>query len=167
MSICIGSPAPDFTLVTIGADGPETITLSDLIGTNHLVILFFPMAFTSVCTEELCDISNTLSIYSSLDATVLGISGDGPFAQQVWAKQEGISLTLLSDYEHLVAQAYGIAYTSFLPEANLIMGGVPKRSAFVIDKKGIIRHIDIQENPKDMPNFVSIQECLHDLNKTG
>lgn len=163
MSIKIGDKAPDFTLVTKTADGPETVTLSDHIGETNILLLFVPMAFTGVCTTELCDITNNMNTYSSLDAKVFAISGDNPFAQEAWAQKEGIKLPLLSDYEHEVAKAYGVAYEQFLPEANLIMGGVSKRSAFVIDKAGVIQFVDIKDHPKDLPDFAAIQECLKGL----
>lgn len=163
MSIQVGDKAPDFTLVTKTADGPETVTLSDLVGTANLVLLFVPMAFTGTCTEEFCDITKGISAYDALDAKVIGISGDNPFAQEEWAQKEGIGIMLLSDYEHDVAKAYGIAYESFLPAANLIMGGVPKRSAFVIDKSGVVKYAEVQEDPHDLPDFDAIQACLKSL----
>jgi peroxiredoxin len=163
MSINIGDQAPDFTLVTKSAQGPELVKLSDWIGKSNIVLLFVPMAFTSVCTTEFCDISAGIAEYEALNAKVFGISGDNPFAQAVWAEKEGITLPLLSDYEHNVAKAYGVAYDQFLPEANLIMGGVAKRSAFVIDQAGIIRHIDIQNHPKDLPDFDAVKATLKSL----
>lgn len=163
MALNIGDSAPDFTLVTAGADGPELVKLSDLIGKSNIVLLFFPMAFTGVCTQEFCDITAGISEYESLDAKVFGISGDNPFAQDEWAKKEGIKVPLLSDYEHSVAGAYGVAYEQFLPEANLIMGGVSKRSAFVIDKEGKVQFIDIQDHPKDLPDFDAVKKTLEGL----
>ena len=121
------------------------------------------MAFTGGCTAEFCEISAGLSDYTALDATVLGISGDNPFAQEAWAKKEGITITLLSDYEHAVTEAYGVAYEQFLPEKNLIMGGVSKRSAFLIDKAGVIQYAEVQEHPKDMPDFDAIKATLRSL----
>jgi peroxiredoxin len=137
--------------------------LSDLIGKSNIVLLFVPMAFTGGCTAEFCEISKGISEYDALDAKVLGISGDNPFAQEAWAQKEGITITLLSDYEHAVTEAYGVAYKQFLPEKNLIMGGVPKRSAFVIDRAGIIQYAEIQEHPKDMPDFEAIKAVLRSL----
>src|SRR6476660_7118377 len=110
MALQVGDTAPDFTLVTKTAEGPALVKLSDEIGKKNILLLFVPMAFTGVCTTELCDITQGLADYSALDATVFGISGDNPFAQEAWAKKEGIGLTLLSDYEHAVAKAYGVAY---------------------------------------------------------
>jgi peroxiredoxin len=163
MSIKVGDKAPDFTLVTKTADGPKLFTLSEHIGKSNLLLLFVPMAFTGVCTTEFCDISNGIAEYESLDAKVIGISGDNPFAQAAWAEKEGITLPLLSDYEHHVAKSYGVAYDQFLPEANLIMGGVAKRSAFVIDKAGVVRYAEVQNHPKDLPDFSAIKDLLKSL----
>jgi len=163
MSITTGDKAPDFKLVTKGAEGPEIVTLSEQIGKSNIVLLFIPMAFTGVCTDEFCAISNDIASYEALDAKVYGISGDNPFAQEAWAEKEKITLSLLSDYEHEAAKAYGVAYDSFLPEANLIMGGVAKRSAFVIDKEGIVRYAEVQDHPKDLPDFDKVKETLKGL----
>lgn len=163
MKLKVGDKAPDFTLVTKTAEGPELVKLSDEIGKSNLVLLFVPMAFTGVCTTELCDISTGIKDYEALDAKVLGISGDNPFAQEIWAQKENITIPLLSDYEHSVAKAYGVAYDQFLPDKNLIMGGVAKRSAFVIDKVGVIRYAEVQEHPKDLPDFGKIKDTLRSL----
>ncbi len=158
-----GTQAPDFTLSSITAEGPKRITLSAEIGKKNLLLLFVPLAFTSVCTTEFCEISKGIGAYESLDAVVYGISGDNPFAQQAWAAKEGITIPLLSDYEHTVAKAYGIAYESFLPQVGLGFGGVPKRSAFIIDRSGIIQYAESSDDPKQLPNFVSIQARLAEL----
>lgn len=163
MSIKVGDKAPDFTLVTKTAEGPQLLKLADHIGKSNIVLLFFPMAFTSVCTTEMCDISSGIKDYEGLDAKVFGISGDSPFAQEAWAQKEGITLPLLSDYEHTVAKDYGIAYEQFLPEANLIMGGVAKRSAFVIDKSGVVQFVDVKDHPKDLPDFEALKAILKSL----
>lgn len=163
MSIKVGDKAPDFTLVSKTANGPELVTLSELVGKSNILLLFVPMAFTGGCTTELCSISNGISEFTSLDATVLGISGDNPFAQEIWAQKEGITLQLLSDYEHEVSKAYGVAYEQFLPDKNLIMGGVSKRSAFLVDKEGIVRYAEVLENPKDMPDFDAVKTALRSL----
>lgn len=163
MSIQVGDKAPDFTLVSLTANGPELVTLSDLVGKSNIVLLFVPMAFTGVCTTEFCEISQGISEYDALDAKVLGISGDNPFAQDAWAKKEGITITLLSDYEHAVTKAYGVAYEQFLPAKNLIMGGVPKRSAFVLDKAGVVKYAEVLESPGDLPNFAAIKAALKEI----
>lgn len=163
MALKVGDKAPDFTLSSKQADGIKLIKLSDNLGKQNTLLLFVPMAFTGVCTKELCDISAGLTVYTSLNAAVLGISGDNPFAQEQWALKEKIQMPLLSDYEHKVAVAYGCAYDSFLPAKNLPMGGVPKRSAFVVDKAGIIRYAEVKESPGDLPNFEAIKACLATL----
>jgi peroxiredoxin len=121
------------------------------------------MAFTGVCTKEMCEVSAGLNQYASLNADVLGISGDNPFAQAEWAAKEKITVPLLSDYEHKVAQSYGIAYPSFLPEKNLGMGGVAKRSAFVVDKQGVIVYAESHDNPGELPSFDKIKATLSSL----
>ncbi|MBA3272659.1 MAG: redoxin domain-containing protein, partial [Chthoniobacterales bacterium] len=113
MALSVGTKAPDFTLSTKAADGPKQITLSDNFGKTHTLLLFFPMAFTGTCTTEMCGVSLDLSAYGSLNATVYGISGDNPFAQEAWAQKEKITVPLLSDYEHEVARSYDVAYDSF------------------------------------------------------
>ncbi len=163
MSVKVGDQAPDFTLVTKTAEGPQLFKLGEHIGKSNLVLLFVPMAFTGVCTTEFCDISAGIKDYEALDAKVIGISGDNPFAQAAWAEKEGITIPLLSDYEHAVAKAYGVAYDQFLPEANLIMGGVAKRSAFVIDKDGLVQYAEVQEHPKDLPDFEAVKAALKAL----
>ena len=163
MSLKVGDKAPDFKLVTMGAEGPEIVTLSEQIGKSNIVLFFVPAAFTGVCTTELCDLSSGINTYEELDAIVYGISGDSPFAQAEWAKKENIGLSLLSDYEHAAAKAYGVAYDQFLPEKNLIMGGVAKRSAFVIDKTGVVRYAEVQEHPKDLPDFDAVKAALKAL----
>lgn len=158
----IGDKAPDFKLTTLGADGPAHVSLGDHSGSNVL-LLFVPMAFTGVCTDELCSVTNTINDYESTNAKVIAISGDNPFAQAAWAEKEGIKLTLASDYEHKVAKAYGIAYDSFLPDKNLDMGGVPKRSAFIVDGSGVIQYAESNDNPGELPDFDAIKAKLGEL----
>jgi peroxiredoxin len=163
MPLSAGTKAPDFSLSTKTADGPKQIKLSNNFGKKNTLLLFFPMAFTGTCTTEMCDTSKDLPNYSGLNAIVYGISGDNPFAQEAWAQQEKISVTLLSDYEHKVAKDYGVVYDSFLPERNLGMGGVPKRAAFVIDKHGVIQHADVREDARELPDFDKIKTKLEQL----
>lgn len=163
MPLAVGTKAPDFTLSTKTADGPKKIKLSDNFGQKNTVLLFFPMAFTGTCTEEMCSTSKELPSYNGMNAVVYGISGDNPFAQEAWAKKESIEVTLLSDYEHKVAKDYGVVYDSFLPQINLGMGGVPKRSAFVIDKSGVIQYAESNDDAKQLPNFDKIKAKLAEL----
>ncbi|MEP6955862.1 MAG: redoxin domain-containing protein [Chthoniobacterales bacterium] len=163
MALSVGTPAPDFTLPTKTADGPKQITLRERFGQGHTVLLFFPMAFTGTCTTEMCGVSMDLSAYEELNATVYGISGDNPFAQEAWAQKEKISLPLLSDYEHHVARAYDVAYDSFLPQLNLPMGGVPKRAVFVIDRAGVIQYAESNDDARELPDFEKVKARLQEL----
>jgi peroxiredoxin len=163
MSLAVGTKAPDFALSTETADGPKQIKLSDNFGKKNTLLLFFPMAFTGTCTTEMCEVSGGLSGYSGMNAAVYGISGDNPFAQEAWAQKEKITVPLLSDYEHKVAKAYDVMYDSFLPELNLGMAGVPKRSAFVIDKNGVIQYTESNDDAKQLPNFDKIKAKLAEL----
>ncbi len=161
MALETGTKAPDFSLGTKTADGPKKIRLSDNFGSKNTVLLFFPWAFSSVCTQEMCDFSNGLAEYSGLNAEVYGISGDSPYALEAWAKANNITVTLLSDYDHKVTKAYDVAYESFFPPVGI--AGVPKRSAFVIDKNGVIQYAESSDNPKQIPSFEAINAKLAEL----
>src|SRR5207237_8630567 len=163
MPLAVGTKAPDFTLSTKTADGPKQIKLSGNFGKKNTLLLFFPMAFTGTCTEEMCSLTPALPNYEGMNAVVYGISGDNPFAQEAWAKKEDIEVTLLSDYEHKVARDYGVAYDSFLPQINLGMAGVAKRSAFIIDKNGVIQYAESNDDAKQLPNFDKIKAKLAEL----
>ena len=163
MALSVGDKAPDFTLTTLGAEGPELVTLSEQLGGGSVLLLFVPMAFTGVCTDEFCSVTGDIDAYTGLNAKVLGISGDNPFAQANWAEKEGIKLTLLSDYEHEVTKAYDVAYDSFLPDKNLTMGGVSKRSAFIVDKDGVIQYAESHDSPGELPDFDAIKAKLAEL----
>src|ERR1700730_11795515 len=163
MPLVVGTKAPDFTLATKTAEGPKRIKLSDNFGKKNTLLLFFPMAFTGTCTTEMCDTSKELPNYRGMNTVVYGISGDNPFAQEAWAQKEKIGVTLLSDYEHRVAKDYGVAYDSFLPQLNLGMSGVAKRSAFIVDKSGVIQYAESNDDAKQLPNFDKIKAKLAEL----
>lgn len=163
MALAIGSKAPDFTLPTKTADAPRPVRLSENFGNKNSLLLFFPMAFTGTCTTEMCGVGNGLREYADLNCEVYGISGDNPFAQEAWAKKESINVTLLSDYEHKVAQSYGVDYDSFLPQLNLGFAGVAKRSAFLIDREGIIRYAEVHDDARELPNFDQIKTKLAEI----
>lgn len=158
MALAVGSKAPDFTLKTKTADGLKDIKLSDNFGKKNTVLLFFPLAFTGVCTQEMCDVSKGLNAYSGLNAEVYGVSVDSPFSQEAWAQKEKISVTLLSDLNKKTAESYGV----LLPDL-IGLGAVSARAAFVIDKKGVVQHIEQTPTPKDLPNFNAIQSALEKL----
>ena len=163
MPLAVGTKAPDFTLSTKTADGPKQIKLSDNFGKKNTLLLFFPMAFTGTCTTEMCDVSNGLNAYTDLNAAVYGISGDNPFAQEAWARKEGITVPLLSDYEHQVARIYDAIYESFLPQIGLGMSGVPKRATFVIDRAGVIQYVDCNDDARVVPDFNIVKAKLAEL----
>ena len=163
MALAVGTKAPDFTLPTKTADGPRPIRLSENFGNKNTLLLFFPMAFTGTCTTEMCGVGNGLREYGDLNCEVYGISGDNPFAQEAWAQKEKINVTLLSDYEHKVASSYGVAYESFLPQLNLGFAGVAKRSAFLIDRDGVIQYAEVHEDARELPDFDKIKTKLAEL----
>lgn len=163
MPLAIGTKAPDFTLPTKTDDGPKQVRLSENFGKRNTLLAFFPMAFTSTCTMEMCGVSSDIAAYGEMNAVVYGISGDNPFAQEAWARKEGIIVPLLSDYEHKVARMYGAVYDSFLPEIGLGMGGVPKRATFVIDRDGVIQYVDCNDDARVVPDFNKVKAKLKEL----
>jgi peroxiredoxin len=163
MALAAGTKAPDFSLPTKTAEGPKQVKLSENFGKTNTLLLFFPMAFTGTCTTEMCSVSNGLREYSAMNANVYGISGDNPFAQEAWAQKEKITVPLLSDYEHKIAKQYDVVYDSFLPQMNLGMGGVPKRSAFIIDREGVIQYAESNDDARELPNFDKIKAKLAEL----
>lgn len=163
MPLAVGTKAPDFILSTKTADGPKQIRLGENFGKGNILLLFFPMAFTGTCTTEMCEVSAGLNAYTNSNAVVYGISGDNPFAQEAWAQKEKITVPLLSDYEHKIAKEYGVMYDSFLPQMNLGMSGVPKRSAFIIDKNGVIQYAESNDDARQLPNFEKIKAKLAEL----
>jgi glutaredoxin-dependent peroxiredoxin len=155
MPLAVGSKAPDFTLKTKTADGPKEVKLSENFGKTQTVLLFFPAVFTSVCTQEMCDIASGLGEYSDLGAQVYGISVDGPAAQEAWAKQNKIGITLLSDQNKTVIKAYDIV----LP-ALFGMYETAARGAVVIGKDGVVKYAEQTPTPKDLPNFSAVKAAL-------
>ena len=156
MELKIGNKAPNFTLRNTSKD---EVSLADYQGEN-VVLLFFPLAFTGVCTEELCQIRDEKSEYEALQAKVLAISVDSLFTLDKFKEQEGYNFPLLSDWNKEVSRAYGTLYEDFV----LGMKGVAKRSAFIIDGKGIIRYAEVLEKASDLPNFGAIKGTLQSLN---
>ena len=159
MAISIGSKAPDFTLKSMSSGELGDIQLSANYGEKNTLLLFVPLAFTGVCTQELCDVSGGLDDYSDLNANVIAISVDSPFAQAQWAEKENISITLASDLNKKTAADYGVLLDDLLG-----LGSVSARAAFVIDKEGTVQYAEQTETPKDLPNFDAIKEALSKLN---
>ena len=158
MAIPVGSKAPDFTLKSKNASGLVDVALSKNLGKKNTVLLFFPLAFTSVCTSEMCGVTAGLSEYSGQNADVIGISVDSPFAQEAWAQKEKIGITLASDLNKKTAQAYG----TLLPDL-IGIGSVSARAAFVIDKNGIVQYSEQTPSPKELPDFNKVKETLAKL----
>jgi len=155
MALAVGTKAPDFTLKTKTADGLKDIKLSDHLGKDQVVLLFFPLAYTGVCTQEMCDISNGLSGYASLGATVYGISVDSPFTHEAWAKANKITVTLLSDLNKTTTKAYDVVFPNLAG-----VGDTSARAAFVIGKDGVIKYAEQTPTPKDLPSFEKIKAAL-------
>jgi len=158
MALEIGTKAPDFTLKSMAADGLVDVTLSSNFGKQATVVLFFPLAFTGVCTQEMCDVTAGLGKFSDLKAEVLGISVDSPFAQGAWAKKEGITIKLLSDLNKTVTKAYDVVFPGLAG-----IGDTSARAAFVIDAAGQIVYSEQTATPKDLPNFEKIEAVLKAL----
>lgn len=158
MPLAVGTHAPDFTLKTKTAEGLKDIKLSDNFGKKNTVLLFVPLAFTGVCTAELCDISGGINAYTSLNAEVLVISVDSPFAQEAWALKDKITLTLLSDLNKTVTKDYEVVFPNLAG-----IGDTAARAVFVIGKDGKIAYSEQTATPKDLPNFVAVKAALEKL----
>jgi peroxiredoxin len=155
MPLAPGTKAPDFTLKTMTADGLKDVRLSDSVGKRKTLLLFFPLAFTGTCTQEMCSVSGGLGDYSGLDAEILGISVDSPFAQAAWAKESKITVKLLSDLDKKVAAAYGVIFPGLAG-----IGDTAARAAFVIGTDGVITYSEQTATPKDLPNFPAIKAAI-------
>ena len=155
MSANVGDSAPGFSLKNTDL---QDVSLADYAGKN-VVLLFVPLAFTGVCTQELCDISAGINAYDDLGAQVLGISVDSPFSLKAWAEKEGITIPLLSDFNKEVSAAYGAQFEDLMG-----LKGIAKRSAFVVDGAGTIRYASVSDDPKILPDFAAIKACLQSLN---
>lgn len=155
MAISVGTKAPEFTLKSKQPSGLVDVKLSDNLGRKNTVLLFFPAAFTSVCTKELCDITADLNGYSGLNASVIGISVDTPFAQEAWAQKEKISIPLASDLNKQVIRDYDVVFPMLAG-----IGDTAARAAIVIDKNGVVQYSEQTPTPKDLPNFEKVKETL-------
>jgi peroxiredoxin len=157
MPIEPGTPAPDFSLTDTNK---QTVTLSSLKGEN-VVLLFFPFAFTSTCTRELCSVRDDIANYRGLDARVYGISTDAIYSLIKYKEEQQLNFDLLSDFNKEACTAYGSKYEIF----NFGTKGVAKRSAFVIDREGIVRYAEVLENASEIPNLEAVKATLGSINK--
>jgi len=157
MPIAVGTKAPDFTLKSKTPADVE-VKLSNNFGKKNTVLLFFPLAFTGVCTTELCDVTAGLNAYTELNAEVIGISVDSPFAQAAWAQKDKIGITLASDLNKTTTKAYDVVFPMLAG-----VGDTSARAAFVIDKSGVVQYAEQTPTPKDLPNFAAIKATLAKL----
>ena len=155
MAIQPGQQAPDFSLYD---SDKNKVALKDLQG-KIVLLLFYPQAFTSVCTKELCDVRDDIARYNGINAQVLGISVDSVFTLKKYKEEQGYNFPLLSDFNKDVSTAYDTLYNEWILE----MKGVSKRSAFVIDREGVIRYAEVLESAQDVPNFEAIHQVLDSL----
>src|ERR1700744_4632411 len=156
MSIKVGQPAPDFSLYD---SDKQKVTLSSYKG-NNVLLLFFPQAFTGTCTKELCSTRDNIAIYNKANAQVFGISVDSVFTLGKYKEEQQLNFPLLSDFNKEISTSYGSLYDNFVFD----MKGVSKRSAFLIDKNGVIRYAEVLETASDLPDFAAIQKTLKELN---
>lgn len=155
MKIEIGQKAPEFSLYN---SDKNKVSLADYKGKNVL-LLFFPQAFTSVCTKELCGIRDNIALYNKTNAVVFGISVDSVFTLKKFKEEQAYNFDLLSDFNKEVSTAYDSIYL----EWKLEMKGVSKRSAFLVDKEGVIRYAEVLDNASDVPNIAAIEKTLADI----
>lgn len=156
MTIEVGQKAPDFTLPEKPGQAP--VSLSDFHGEKNVVLLFFPLAWSPVCTQEMCTMRDDYRTLAGLDAEVLGVSVDSPFALQAWAAEQGFEFPLLSDFNKEASRRYDALFPDLLG-----LQGVSKRAAFVIDKQGIVRYAEITPSAKDLPNLDAVREKVREL----
>jgi peroxiredoxin len=159
MALSVGAKAPAITLKTKTAAGLADVSLLRNAGKGKTVLLFVPFAFTGVCTEELCSIKDSLGIYGSLNADVIAVSVDSPFAQEAWAEKLGRNFTLASDFNKEAVTAYGVREDNFLPGV-LGYAGVAKRSVFVIGADGVVNYAWSSDVSSNIPPFDEVKRAL-------
>ena len=151
MSLQVGDKAPDFKLKSTEV---KEVSLSDFAG-KKVVLHFFPLAFTGVCTTQLCTMRDNFGYYEGLNAQVLGVSVDSPFTLAKFKEEQAYQFPLLSDFNKEAAQAYGALYEDFLG-----LKGIAKRSAFVIDEEGKIIYAEVLEDAGNLPDFAAIDKIV-------
>ena len=153
MAAKVGDKAPDFTLYDTEK---KPRSLKEFLG-KKTVLAFYPGAFTGVCTKEMCTFRDSLTRFNALNAQVVGISVDAPFANKAFATQNNLQFPLLSDFNRTALKAYGIVHEGF---SGLNGYSASKRSVFVLDKDGIIRYAWISDNPGIEPNYDEVTKAL-------
>lgn len=155
MPLTAGTTAPNFKLITKDPDGTRDVELSSHLGKENVVLLFFPGAFTHICTKEMCDVTSGLGKFASASAQVYGISNDTHYVLEEWSKQLSIGFPLLSDFQHEVARAYDVVWPDFSG-----LGPGTARAVFVIDKSGVIRYSEQTPTLLDFPNYEALDAAL-------
>jgi peroxiredoxin len=153
----VGQEAPDFSLYN---SEKTKVNLSELRG-RPVMLLFFPLAFTSTCTAELCDVRDQMTLYNNFEVTVFGISVDSVYTLAKYKEDQRINFQLLSDFNKEVSTKYNSLYQKF----GFDMEGVSKRAAFLIDREGVIQYSEILENASELPNFVALKEEIRRITK--
>jgi len=149
----VGDVAPDFSLPA--GPGPDRITLSSFKGERPVVVLFFPLAFSSVCTDELCAVGEELDGFQELDAQLLALSTDSPFVTQRFAREVGAGFPVLSDFNKEAMTAYDVVYEDFFG-----LKGVAKRSVFVVDREGVVRYVWVTEDADELPDLTAVRDAV-------
>lgn len=155
MPVQVGAQAPDFSLPP--APGPELVTLSSFRGEKTVVLLFFPLAFSSVCTDEMCAVAEDYRRWAALDAEVIGLSSDSPFVAAKFAQETGAPFPIVSDFNKEAMTAYDVMYDDYFG-----LRGVAKRAAFVVDRDGVVRYAAVVED-SELPDFDEIRTVVEGL----
>ncbi len=155
MPLSVGTAAPDFCLKTKTPEGLIDVRLNNHRGKSNVVLLFFPGAFTHICTKEMCDVTSGLGAYNEANAQVYGISNDTPFVLEEWSKQLKLGFPLLADFQKETAKAYDVLWPDFAG-----LGPGTARAVFVIDKQGIIQYAEQTPTLLDFPSYPAIEEAL-------
>lgn len=155
----IGSKVPAFSIV----DSEKQPFNNETITGKRTLILFFPAAFTGVCTKELCQVRDELKQYEQLNAMVVGVSTDTPFTLAKFKEEQGYNFTLASDYNQTMCEAFEAQYEEFV----LGLKGVARRAAFIVDNDGTIQYAEVLESAGDLPNFDAIKQTLDKLSVTA
>jgi peroxiredoxin len=152
MSVDVGAKAPDFTLPN---QDREPVTLSEQLKKGPVVLAFFPAAFSSVCTTEMCNFRDSASELNAVNATVLGVSVDTFFALKAWADAQKLNFPLLSDFNKTTIRQYGVVNPDMIG-----LKDIAKRAVFVIDRNGVVRHREVLDDARNEPDYGKVKQAL-------
>ena len=158
MALDIGQQAPDFQTKRAHGDSVDDFQLNEALGQENVILAFFPLAFTGVCTDEMCTFRDQLSQFNDLNAQVYGVSVDSPFSLNVFIQQNELTFPLLSDFNREISRSFGV-----LHEELMGFHGVAKRSVFVLDPEGVVRYRWVSDDPGQMPDFDAVRTSLQAL----